>query len=729
MEKNKKLSIIIVNYKVKEKLLKCVKSIYDSKSKTQFEIIVVNNSDEEGINDSLRKYFPKTIYVKSEKNLGYGGGNNLGATYAKGEYLYILNPDTLVFKDTIDELINFIIKDKTVGIAAPMLIDENNNPFTLQGTSELTPLKGIICLSFLEKMFPKNPISKRYWLKDWNHEKLKEVDVCPGTAFMLSKQLFNKIGGFDEKFFLYFEEDDISKRVRELGLKIYILTKSKIFHEVGASTKQLANSSKIFARSRFLYFRKHYGILKALPVEVFLRINKWTLLIFLTLGLALFLRIYNLANGMVFIGDQGWFYLSARDFIIHGQVPLVGITSSHTWLHQGPLWTYMLSIALLVSKFNPLSGAYLTTVFGLLTTFLMYRLGREMFSQKIGLIAMFLYATSPLVVFFDRMPFDPSPIPFFTVLYLFALVKWLKGNLNYFPIILLLLAILYNLELATFTLAFPFVLIFAYGCLKKKNWVKGLLNKKLILFSFVLPVIAMLPILVYDFSNGFKQTVVFLGWTFYKPFSSLFTHQSGNLVENLRTVAAFGLQNLQNLIFQESLLISVLLFVAGFCLVFYQAIKSRKLNEPKSILLFLLSVSLLGIILNQTPSDAYLPIVLPFVIFVIAILFAQMLKIRRLKYIAISLLVLIIVFNSYAVFKNNLVPNFTSRINAVDKIIKLANNREYNLVGRGAGSQFSSFTMNYEYLLWWKGRPVSNINVKTKIVVWESPKGIIIYRR
>jgi hypothetical protein len=342
---------------------------------------------------------------------------------------------------------------------------------------------------------------------------------------------------------------------------------------------------------------------------------------------------------------------------------------------------------------------------------------------------MFLYATSPLVVFFDRMPFDPSPIPFFTVLYLFALVKWLKGNLNYFPIILLLLSILYNLELATFTLAFPFVLIFAYGCLKKKNWVKGLLNKKLILFSFVLPLIAMLPILVYDFSNGFKQTVVFLGWTFYKPFSFLFSHQSGNLVENLSVVAVFGLQNLQKLIFQESLLMSLILFMAGICLISFQVFKNRKLDEAKTILLFLLGISLLGIIVNQTPSDAYLPIVLPFVIFVIAILFAQMLKIRLLKYIAVSLLVLIIIFNSYTVFKNNLVPNFTSRINAVDEIIKLANNREYNLVGKGAGSQFSSFTMNYEYLLWWKGRPVSNVNAKIKIVVWESPKGIIIYRR
>jgi len=68
--------------------------------------------------------------------------------------------------------------------------------------------------SFLNKVFPNNPISKKYWLKDWNHKSDREVDVCPGTAFMISSELFKKIGGFDERFFLYFEEDDISKRVK-----------------------------------------------------------------------------------------------------------------------------------------------------------------------------------------------------------------------------------------------------------------------------------------------------------------------------------------------------------------------------------------------------------------------------------------------------------------------------------------------------------------------------------
>lgn len=724
-----KLSIIIVNYEVKEKVLECIKSIYDAKSKTEFEIIVADNGDTESIQNVLKKYFPKVIYVKSHKNLGYGGGNNLGATYARGKYLFILNPDTLVFKNTLDELVKFLDKNRDVGIVSPLLVDEDKNPFALQGARELTPFRGIVCLSFIEKLFPNNHFSRKYWLKDWKHTQLKEVDVCPGTAFMISKKLFNEFGGFDEKFFLYFEENDISNRVRRLGYKIYILTKAKIFHEVGASTKQLQNSNYFFLKSRYLYFKKYYGITKALLVESFLRINKLSLLILFTFCLALFLRIYNLTNGMEFIGDQGWFYLSARDFLIHGKIPLVGITSSHIWLHQGPLWTYMLSIALLLSKFNPVSGAYLTVLFGIATTFLMYKLGKEMFSQKVGLIAALLYATSPLIVSFDRMPFDPSPIPFFTVLYLFALVKWLKGNLNYFPVILFLLAILYNLELATFTLAFPFVLIFVYGLFKQSGWVKGLLNKKTVSFSILLPVLVMLPVIIYDFSHGFKQTVVFLGWTLYKPFSFLFKYSSTNLITNLKVIADFGLINLQRLLFQDSVLFSLLLFAAGVCLLFFQVFKNRKLNDAKSILLLLLAISLLGIVVNQTPSDAYLPIAFPFVIFVSAILFEYLFKIRFLKLIVAIVLTLAILLNSCEIFRNDLTAELKDRISSANKIIKIADNQKYNLIGRGVGSQFRSFTMNYEYILWWKGHPVSNENVRTKIVVWETSKGIIIYKQ
>jgi 4-amino-4-deoxy-L-arabinose transferase-like glycosyltransferase len=548
---------------------------------------------------------------------------------------------------------------------------------------------------------------------------------------MIGESLFKRIGGFDENFFLYFEENDISNRISSLGYKLFIVPSAKIVHLVGKSTRYLKNMEHIYSRSRYLYLRKHYGIVKALFAQSALSINRTFIFILFVLMFAFFLRITNLENNMTFIGDQGWFYLSARDLLVYGKIPLVGITTSHTWLHQGPLWTYMLSIALLISRFNPLSGGYLTAFFGVLTTFLMYKIGSLMFSARVGFIAVLLYAVSPLIVFFDRMPFDPSPIPFFTVFYMYALYKWLKGSINYFPLIILSIALLYNLELATFTLFFPLVLLFVYRFIKNKNRVNGFLNKQIILYSFVALVVPMLPVIVYDFSNGFKQTIIFFGWTLYKPFSFLLNHPAGNFMSNFRAMQEFITTSIQKLIFQFNLPVALSLFVFSMIFLTYSLSRHKKIKieDSKFVLFFLLIVSFGGILVNQTPSDAYLPIIFPFVIFLTSLFFDSLLKQRMIKYPAIILLAVIIIMNSYASFNNSLNNGFKSKMSAAEKIIDLTNNHEYNLIGSGPGSQFKSFTMNYEYLLWWKGHPPANKNVKLKIIISETEKGVIIKKR
>lgn len=720
------ISIIIVNYKVNEEILNCLESIYASKPKTEFEIIVVDNSEEDNLSNSLKKSFPKVTYIKSPRNLGYGGGNNLGVEHAKGEYLLILNPDTQVFKNTIDELVEFLKKNKKAGIVSPLILGSDKKPLDRQGYKELNLVNGIFTFSFLRKRFPQFGVSSYYSLKDWKKNPTKKVNTVYGAALMLQTNLFKDLNGFDEGFFLYFEENDLSRRARGLGYELYVDSNSKIIHDVGQSTKQTKDRDKYFARSRFLYFKKYYGVFTAFLFEVILKINKLTLFLALTFLLAIGLRLYNLANGMVFIGDQGWFYLSARNLLIHGQIPLVGITSSHTWLHQGPLWTYMLSVALLISRFNPLSGGFLTVLFGVLATFVMYKLGKEMFSAKVGIVAALLYASSPLIIFFDRMPFDPSPIPFFTILYFYAIYKWLKGNLNYFPLILFFAAVLYNLELATFTLVFPFVLLFGYGLFKREKWVVNLLTKKIVSFSFLLPFIIMLPVIIYDFSHGFKQTIVFLGWTLYKPFSFLLHPSSGNTIANYKTVAEFGLLSLQKLIFAPSALIALFIFTVAVIYLGVKVYREKHLVSSKFLLLFLLLTSIAGILINQTPSDAYLPIVFPFVIFTVAIFFARLLNNKFFAVTVILLLALIMEVNSFQAWQNDLKPELKNRLIATDEIIALSGGREYNLIGKGDGSQFASFTMNYQYLLWWKGHPVASKNVSQKIVVLEEGTSITI---
>jgi 4-amino-4-deoxy-L-arabinose transferase-like glycosyltransferase len=384
----------------------------------------------------------------------------------------------------------------------------------------------------------------------------------------------------------------------------------------------------------------------------------------------------------------------------------------------------MLAMVLFISKFNPVSGAYLTILFGLATVFLMYKLGSLMFSPRVGLIAATLYASSPLIIYFDRMPFDPSPIPFFTLLYLFSLFKWVKGELKYFSFAIFLIAILYNLELATFTLVFPFVLIILYGLVKHRSWLTGLINRRIAVISLAALLIPMFPVVVYDFSHGFKQTVVFLGWTIYKPLSSLIKHSSGNSGSNFGLVINFILTSLQKIIFQFNLEIAIVIFILSLAYLFYVNIKHFRVESSRFLLLFLLLVSLFGILVNQAPSDAYLPILFPFLMFLLALFFEKLLNKKILKYFVYLVIGLIVVVNGYSSIKNNYGYTLNQRLIAVNKIISLAKNHKYNLVGQGTNSQFQSFTMNYEYLLWWKRYPLSSIDQKVKIFVSEDDKGI-----
>jgi GT2 family glycosyltransferase len=268
------VSIIIVHYHADEELYSTLNSIQKNKPQTPFEIIVVDNDEKIRIKNELKEKFPQIKYIKGP-SLGFGAGNNLGAKHAKGEYMFFLNPDTRIFPGTVDALVTFLENQTNIGIVAPQLLHPDKTPFEQQGCILLTPLRGIIVLSFINKVFPDNPVSKAYWQTGWDKTKLKQVDVAPGTAFMIVKKLYEEMHGFDENFFLYFEEFDLCKRIREKGYKIFISPKAKIIHLWGkGGTAATTNINTIYKQSRMYYFKKHYGIFNMLLVEAFARFGK-----------------------------------------------------------------------------------------------------------------------------------------------------------------------------------------------------------------------------------------------------------------------------------------------------------------------------------------------------------------------------------------------------------------------------------------------------------------------
>ncbi len=268
------LSIIIVHYRNFKVITSCISSLKKGLRGIKSEIIVVDNDENKFFQPNYKELLKGIIYIKSQQNIGYGAAVNAGAKYAKGKYILVSNPDTVFFKETLREMLIFFKKNREVGMVGPTLLDKRRKIYKQIGSSSLNPLVGIVALSFLNKIFPNNPISRHYWLRDRDFSRPQEVDVVPGSCFMIRKQVFDQVGGFDPNFFLYFEESDLCKRVKEKRWKIFIIPDAKVIHYWGASTPKSQKINKIFQQSRFYYFKKHYGIIWALVVESFARFSK-----------------------------------------------------------------------------------------------------------------------------------------------------------------------------------------------------------------------------------------------------------------------------------------------------------------------------------------------------------------------------------------------------------------------------------------------------------------------
>lgn len=724
-----KLSVIYVYYNTPEELQLSIKSLERACVKIPFEVIIVNNNSPKGI--------PKKIYEKSNitiinnnTNCGYGKGLNQGATMAKGEYLLLVNPDIIFKKEAIINLLREIQRKPEIGVIAPQLIDEKGN--ILQSISGMPFLpQSLFIFSFLGKIWSKNPFSVKYHNLNLDRDKEQEVDVAGGACMIVKKSLFEKIRGFDERFFMYFEEADFSSRIKKIGYKILYLPKAKVIHLIGRSSRNKEWIEKTFEQSRFRFFKKYHGLIPALLGEFVLRLFKpLNILLLAILGFSIFLNTYRLSEQMIFIGDQGWFYLSARDMLLTGKIPLVGITASHTWLHQGPLWTYILALIFWLFKFNPVAPAYFTAFLSSITVLLVYKVGKILFSKNVGLIGVVLYATSPLVIINSRMPYHTSPIPLLTLGLIYSVFKWIKGNVYFFPIIIFLMALLYNFELATQIFWFPIGFIFVIGFIEKKKWTKAVLRARILFTSLALFILPMLPIIIYDINHKFVQTIKFFAWVPYRASGSLLADLDKSFIPML----SFFWDSYKNLIFISSSAISLLIILLslGYMIYFLLSNKNGKnfFSEINVLLIFII-IPMIGFLVNMTPSGAYLPLFFPSVIIATAWIFDKIMNERYLLFPTTILISLIVISN--ALFSLDAARNksayglyLTERLNAVEAMLKETGGEDYIIRGEGPGSQFESFTMNYEYLAWWLGKPPSKEFAKNLFIISESKNGIIV---
>lgn len=447
------------------------------------------------------------------------------------------------------------------------------------------------------------------------------------------------------------------------------------------------------------------------------------------LSLALFLRIYRLPELMQFIGDQAWFYISARDWLISGSFPLVGIASSHPWLHQGAYWTYMLAAIFSVSNFHPLAPAYFSAFLGVVTVFLMYLVSSKMFTKRIGLIAASLYAVSPLIVMHDRMPYHTNPIAPLSLLFVYTVYLWIKGWKYGFPLAIALLALLYNFQISTLPFLGVLLVVISFGIIKKRKYIDMISNAKVFVLSFFAWLFPMIPMLIYDFSNGFPQTVKVVMWIGYKILL-LFGYPSIHGDKTFAEVAPFWpftLMEIQRLVFLPSAEFAVsilILSIGSTTYLLYKQYKQNKFSVAFIILYLSFIIPFVSYFVLRTPSDAYFPMFFATTMLLLAYCIEALLHIKKLKMIGAIVFALIIGFNTMFIFENRAIlgfkgngVTFEERLDKSKEMVTKADGMRYNIVGKGPGSQFESFTMNYEYLTWWLGHGPSDKPEKLQFII------------
>ncbi len=224
------------------------------------EIIVVDNNSSDGSLDFFTNHFYNVNFIWNKTNFGFAKANNQALKIAKGDYILCLNPDTLVPEDCFEKCIHFIqTKENKIALGIKM-IDGSGNFLKESKRGFPTPSTSFYKLSGLSKLFPNSKTFSRYHLGYLNENKNHEVDVLAGAFMMIPKKILDKTGNFDEDFFMYGEDIDLSFRVQKAGFKNYYFAESSIIHFKGESTKkETFHYVKIFYKAMSVFVKKHYG--------------------------------------------------------------------------------------------------------------------------------------------------------------------------------------------------------------------------------------------------------------------------------------------------------------------------------------------------------------------------------------------------------------------------------------------------------------------------------------
>jgi O-antigen biosynthesis protein len=270
------LSVIIVNYNVKLFLEQCLCSVLKAITGMNAEIFVVDNGSSDNSIGYLQPKFPLVRFIANQENPGFAKGCNTGLKQAKGKYILFLNPDTLVPEDCFQKCISFLDSNTDAGALGIKMQDGKGKFLKESKRSFPDPATSSFKLFGLSLLFPRSKVFSKYHMGHLKENEIHEIDVLAGAFMMIKKEVLDKVGGFDEIFFMYGEDVDLSYRIQKAGYKNYYFPESSIIHFKGESTKKgTLNYVRMFYKAMSIFVRKHYSGSRAGVFNFLIHITIW----------------------------------------------------------------------------------------------------------------------------------------------------------------------------------------------------------------------------------------------------------------------------------------------------------------------------------------------------------------------------------------------------------------------------------------------------------------------
>ncbi len=252
------LTVIIISYNTRALTLAALRTLHTTTTATAFHTVVLDNASQDGSADAVAEAFPQVELIRSAENLGFARANNVVAAQARSEWLLLLNPDTECHAGAVDNLMAFARANPQAGIYGGRTVFPDGRLNIASCWNRITPWSVFCLATGLTAAFPRSALFAPEAMGGWPRDTVREVDIVVGCFLLIRRELWERLGGFDLRYFMYGEEADLCLRARRLGFRPMITPDAQIMHLVGAASASKAGTRILVTKARVTLIRDHW---------------------------------------------------------------------------------------------------------------------------------------------------------------------------------------------------------------------------------------------------------------------------------------------------------------------------------------------------------------------------------------------------------------------------------------------------------------------------------------